>query len=375
MTRPTLATLFAATSLLAPAAAQTGITLVNGVDGYLEVPYSPAVVPQTGITIEAWLTYDDATLGTGWRYPTVCRQNITPQQESYFLRVNANNTAARTLTWKVVGSNGVAKTCNWAFGAGQLLTWTHVAATYDGTTANLFVNGAQVATATGTQAPIWDRGGVLRIGKGDDSGGPIEVWNGSLDEVRLWPFARTAAEIQQTMNLRLDSLAGGISTWNLDNHLLDTSGSLHATSTGSVAFTANPLNLGGFAAPVAFHVGVSTPGCLGALRMALRSVPSAGNLDFAVSCTQAPANATAFGAIALSAATAPLAIAGIDYWLDPSSSVILLSSASASGVARTALPLPAWIGAGQSFAFQMGFLDPCGPLGATASDAVIIVTQ
>ncbi len=365
-------------ALAAPSFAQnTGVTLSNLVDGYIEVPYSARVVPQTGITVEAWITYDDTTLPTGWRFPTVVRQGISVGgSEDYFLRIEAGNTGARVLRWKVVTTSGLSPTVNWPFATGQLNTWTHVAATYDGTAAVLYVNGVQVGSAAGNGAPIRDLNSeVLRIGKGSDVATPIEVWNGQIDEVRLWPFARTAAEIQQTMNLQLDSIPGRVSTWNLDNHLLDTSGGLHATSSGAVAFTANTLTLQAFAAPTAFLAGASTPGCLGPLAMSLGSVPSAGNTAFRVVCTQAPANATAFGAIAFGVASAPLAIAGIDYWLDPASSVILLSSASGLGVARTALPLPTWIGAGQSFAFQMGFLDPCGPLGATASDAVIIVTQ
>ena len=56
------------------------------------VRYSPAVVPQSGLTVEAWATYDESTLGTGWRYPTIARQNRNAGQESFFLRVEANNT-------------------------------------------------------------------------------------------------------------------------------------------------------------------------------------------------------------------------------------------------------------------------------------------
>ena len=42
-----------------------GITLVNTVDGYADVPYSPQLVPQSGITVEAWITYDDVNLYVG----------------------------------------------------------------------------------------------------------------------------------------------------------------------------------------------------------------------------------------------------------------------------------------------------------------------
>lgn len=359
-----------------PLAAQNvGASLTNGVDGYLEIPYNPTLVPQAGITIEAWLTYDESTLAAGWRYPTVVRQNMTPQQESYFLRVNANNNNARTLTWKVVRNNGVATNVNYFFGAGEFLTWTHVAATFDGTTAVLYINGNQVGAVAGSTGPIWDRGGALRIGKGDDSGGPIEVWNGELDEVRLWPFARTQAEIRQSMNWQLSSVPGRVSTWSLDGHGLDTSGSNHATQVGTVNFTANPLVLSGVGLPPGIAIGNSTPGCLGPLALTVGSVPVPGNLDFAVVCTRAPANAGAFLAVSFGTAPNPLPVAGIQYFLDLPSSIVAFTTAGPSGAARYPLGLPAFLAPGFGLAFQYAFLDPCGPQGLTASNALVAIVQ
>jgi len=54
---------------------------------------------------------------------------------------------------------------------------------------------------------------------------------------------------------------------------------------------------------------------------------------------------------------------------------VLLSSTDPLGTARQGVPLPAWLGAGQSLAFQFAWFDPCGPMAVTASDAVVFVTQ
>ncbi|MFO1077867.1 MAG: LamG domain-containing protein [Planctomycetota bacterium] len=345
-------------------AQNTGVAFSATVDGYVEVPYAPEVVPQSGITVEAWITYDDATLPTGWRYPTIVRQGLSVGgSEDYFLRINADNTGLRILRWKVVTATS-APTVNWNFAAGQLLNWTHVAATYDGTTAALYVNGALVGSAAGIGEPIRDLNNeVFRIGKGSDVATPIEVWNGQIDEVRLWPFARTAAEIQQTMNFALSSVPGRVSTWNLDNHTLDTSGNLNATIAGTVTYTANPLALTALPAPSAFPVGAGTPGCLGPLGLTIGSLPQAGNLAFAPVCTRAPGNAIAFLAMGFGAAAAPWHVAGIDFWLDPAFNVVTLAPTNGLGAARFGVPLPSWLGAGHSFAFQYAFLDPCGPQG------------
>ena len=163
-----------------------GCTFDPNVDGYIEVPHSAQVVPRSGITVEAWFTYDDAALPSGWRYPTIMRQGIGPQGENIMLRVDADNSAQRELRWRIKTTSGATFDCNYLFAPGEFLVWTHVAGTYDGNTLALYINGQQVvSTATNGEA-IRDVVDVLRIGKGSDVATPIEVWNGELDEVRLW---------------------------------------------------------------------------------------------------------------------------------------------------------------------------------------------
>lgn len=366
----------AATCLFADGRAQNlGVALNANVDGYIEVPYATQVVPRTGITVEAWITYDDATLPTGWRYPTIVRQGISVGgSENWFLRVNADNIGARVLRWKVVPVGSTAGiSVNWNFTAGQLTTWTHVAATYDGATSALYVNGALVASAAGNGQPIRDVGNeVLRIGKGSDIATPIEVWNGQIDEVRLWPFARTQAEIQATMNQELLAVPGLVSTWNLDGNTLDTSSTMHATANGQVTFTPNTLTLP-VPAPAA-AVGASTPGCLGALVLTPTSAANAGNLAYGAVCTQTPPQALAVWGITLGVLPGPLPLLGVDIWLDPTVLVTATATANALGALRLGLPIPATVAPGFPLAVQALVLDPCGSQGFTASNALAIYT-
>jgi hypothetical protein len=374
---PSLSAL-AASALIASAAAQNlGVALSNQIDGYIEVPYSQLVVPQSGITFEAWITYDDATIPASWRYPTIVRQGVSVGgSEDYFLRVEAGNTAARVLRWKVVTALG-SPTVSWSFSAGQLSTWTHVAATYDGTTAALYINGVQVGTAAASGAAIRDLNNeVLRIGKGSDVATPIEVWNGQIDEVRLWPFARTQAEIQATMNMELGAIPGVVSTWNLNGNYLDTSGGgQHATSSGQVTFTPNTLNLTPPVVQAAFPFGASTPGCLGPIAISLTSLAQVGNAAFAPVCTRAPANAIAFLMTSFQPLPAPLQVAGVNVWLNPVPSVLSLASVNGLGAARCGLPLPVTAPLGLGLNFQFALLDACGPQGITASSAMTVVLQ
>jgi Concanavalin A-like lectin/glucanases superfamily len=80
--------------------------------------------------------------------------------------------------------------------AAPLNVWTHLAATYDGTTLRLFVNGAQTGSRAVSGALLTSTG-VLRIG-GNSLWG--EYFAGRIDEVRIYNRALTLAEIQADSN-------------------------------------------------------------------------------------------------------------------------------------------------------------------------------
>lgn len=94
----------------------------------------------------------------------------------------------------------------------SLDNWTHVAVTYDGTTLSAYGNGeliqsAQVALDTGDgQFAV----GLWRLGQ--------ESFNlrGGIRDVRIWNVARSAAEIQATMNSSPEGQAGLALWWPLD---------------------------------------------------------------------------------------------------------------------------------------------------------------
>jgi hypothetical protein len=77
-----------------------------------------------------------------------------------------------------------------------LNAWSHLAATYDGATVRLYVNGVQVA-ATVAKDSIITTTGALRIGGNSIWG---EFFTGRIDEIRLYNRVLTAAEIQADVN-------------------------------------------------------------------------------------------------------------------------------------------------------------------------------
>ena len=76
-------------------------------------------------------------------------------------------------------------------------TWTHVAGTYDGTTAKLYFNGELVGSAT-TSGALTAIAADAKIGHNIVTGGNF---NGLIDEVEVFDRALTQQEIQAIYNV------------------------------------------------------------------------------------------------------------------------------------------------------------------------------
>ncbi len=110
--------------------------------------------------------------------------------------------------------------------------WYHAAATYDGTTWRLYLNGAQQSQFTVGQPPRADSIQHAALAAALDSAGTAAgFFNGVLDEVRIWNYARSAAQISANYSLELLSAPGLVGRWGLEEGsstvAYDTSGFAH----------------------------------------------------------------------------------------------------------------------------------------------------
>jgi hypothetical protein len=104
-------------------------------------------------------------------------------------------------------------------------TWNHVAGTYDGTTMRVFLNGEETASLATSGTPVTISREPLRIGQMPD----FKAWmRGSLDEVKIFNRALSAAEIQQDQQLRPVSSEGLLCYCKMD----ETKGTTVADSSG-----------------------------------------------------------------------------------------------------------------------------------------------
>ena len=103
---------------------------------------------------------------------------------------------------RVGGSNGTSSiTSSIAIPENQ---WSHLAVTFNGTTATMYINGQVVATG-----PMAVPTSVLRTYNRIGNGRSI----GQFDEVRIWNIYRTAEEIMTTMNVPLSGSETGLKAY------------------------------------------------------------------------------------------------------------------------------------------------------------------
>ena len=232
-------------SVIVPAACEgrpapaTSALALDGVDDHVAV--GPAL-GLTTLTVEAWVRRDGlgTTASTG-----VGGLSLVP------------------IAGKGRGENdGSNVDCNYAFGfAGDRLgadfedmasganhpitgstpvtlrEWHHVAATYDGTTWRLYLDGRLDGEVRANATPRADSIQHFGIGTAlDSSGTPAGRFHGLIDEVRVWDRARTEAEIAVGMREAITSAEGLVARFALDEAdggALDSAGGHDGTIEGA----------------------------------------------------------------------------------------------------------------------------------------------
>ena len=154
----------------------------DGVNDWVTVADSSWLALGAGMTLEAWVY---PTAPGGWR-TVMMKQSV----DWYTFALYSDGSVGPSVRAMGATDGGAASPALL-----PINQWSHLAATYDGTTLRLYVNGVAVVSTpfTGDLSTSTD---PLRIGGNSVYG---EYFMGVIDEVRVYSRPLTALEIQQDM--------------------------------------------------------------------------------------------------------------------------------------------------------------------------------
>lgn len=194
----------------------------NGATNYVTMAAAPSL-GATALTLECWLLRTGAGTSTATGGVTAIPLVTKGRSEAdgsnldcnYFLGIDAT-TGALCADFEAAPSAGVSAGANFpVIGATPvpLNAWQHAAATYDGTTWRLYLNGVQDATSTPANAPQPRADSVQHFAVGSaltSTGVPAGFFQGAIDEVRVWNVARTPAQIANARNRQIAAPIAGL---------------------------------------------------------------------------------------------------------------------------------------------------------------------
>lgn len=233
-----------------------GALSFNGTSDIVTVNDSTSLHLTSGMTLEAWIKPADLQ---GWTSVILKERGTTDLSYGLYASDNTSNPPSAYLY------NGTSKS---VLGSSRLPlnAWSYLAATYDGTALNLYVNG-QLAQSTPSSGNITTSTNPLRIG--GDTVYPDEYFNGLIDDVRIYNRALNASEIFTDMSTpvggTIDSMAPSVSISSPTNGASVSGTATIATNTSDntgisqVSFYANNQLIGtSQTAPFSFSWNTST---------------------------------------------------------------------------------------------------------------------
>ena len=178
---------------------------------YVRVPDSDSLDLIDQFTLEAWI--NPSFFIGGGKDQAVISKRRAASGTGFALRVAKGNLGQ----YVDFGMND-GKNFNGGVSAGQIQTntWTHIAATYDGSVIKLFING-EVKDSKPVAIQLQNSAFPLTIGQEGLPGDPRPFF-GLIDEVRVWNRALSQKELQTNLSLHLTGQEPGlVGYWNFDD--------------------------------------------------------------------------------------------------------------------------------------------------------------
>jgi len=178
-------------------------------------------------SLEAWVL-QEATVATGTIISKGDMKAGAGNQRGYHLKLNSS---FPNLVWyDNTGTMQINLVSPYAITNNR---WYHIASTYDGATARLFIDGVEVVSGAPTGAPVIGSEKCI-LGASYDSDTPAVprfYFDGFIDEVRVWNVGLTATQLHQMMNQEIEQnganvrgkvipldISGGLNWANLEGY-------------------------------------------------------------------------------------------------------------------------------------------------------------
>jgi len=164
----------------------------NGTSAYASVSDNDSLKPAEEISLSSWVR-----LASTAEYSRIIDKSIYAGSEKggYSLMIGgaADNTKNKAV-FSLYSSSGQERKCISTTNLPKAGTWFHLAATYNGTTSKIYIDGTEVCNQTfSTEETIKHVTNPLNLGR--YTGVSRHHLKGSLDEIRIYAKALTSEEI------------------------------------------------------------------------------------------------------------------------------------------------------------------------------------
>lgn len=166
----------------------------SGTGGYVRVQDNALLDLKNQISVAAWVRHRTSSY-RGWESILAKGDNTYRLHLNGGCSINSPNPSSGI----TMGFNGGCSDSD--TNSGQVPAagvWYHVAATFDGNTVRVYINGAERASSVPASKHLTTNDLALNIGENSQQTG--RFWDGDLDEVTIWGYAISSAEVSSHRN-------------------------------------------------------------------------------------------------------------------------------------------------------------------------------
>ena len=200
----------------------------DGVNDYIQLPNESSFDFTNQMTVEFWMN-----------------SNVNPEQwDALVVKGDDSWRVALTATGTIAFAGTNAFTDFYSTTSVTDGNWHHIAATYDGANAKIYIDGVLENQLAGT-ANI--NNSTYNVTLGENSQMTGRYYSGNMDEVRIWNVARTEVQINASKNCELQGVESGLVAYYQCNQGVDQDDNTAITTLNDATSNANNGTLTNFA--------------------------------------------------------------------------------------------------------------------------------